>query len=81
MKEIYICDQIKAETLAKSNTQIISDWKDVFKLTDQERIQAGLKLASHILDNHAENTETDKACRNIARAFLDVLADEEVEFE
>ena len=78
MKEI--CKQVKAEALATTKVQVI-DWNNVFKLTDQERIQAGLKLASHIMDNHTENTEIDKAYRNIARAFLDVLSDEEIEFE
>ena len=77
MKEI--CDQIKADSL-DSRVGVIY-WDKVLTLTDNERVRAGLKLASHILDNHSENTETDKACRNIARAFLDILADEEVEFE
>lgn len=78
MKEI--CNQIKQEAMSTSKVQVI-DWNNVTKLTDQERVQAGLKLVSHIMDNHTENTETDKACRNIARAFLDILADEEIEFE
>ena len=78
MKEI--CEQIKAETMSTSQTQVM-DWNNVLKLTDQERVQAGLKLASHILDRYTSTDEYDKACRNMARAFLDVLADEEVEFE
>ena len=81
MKEI--CEQIKQEMLSTSNVQVAvgSRWEDVFKLTDQERIQAGLKLASYVMDSYTANTETDRDCRNIARAFLNILADEEVEFE
>jgi len=50
-------------------------------MTDQERIEKALKLTSDILDNHTNNTEEDRAFRNVARMFLAVLSDEIVEFE
>ena len=51
------------------------------KLTSEQRVKNGLKLASDILDIHTEPTEVDKAFRNVARMFIAVLSDEEIEFE
>ena len=50
-------------------------------MSAEEKIINALQLASDILDTHTENTETDKAYRNAARLFIEVLDDEEVQLE
>lgn len=47
----------------------------------EERIKNSVLLASEIFDKYTENTEEQKAVRNTARAFLQVLTEEEMDFE
>ena len=50
-------------------------------MTDAERIKKAVELTSYILDTYTENTDEDRAYRNSARMFLQILTDEEIEIE
>lgn len=61
--------------------QVIYYRKGDSKMTDAERIKKAVELTSYMLDTYTENTDEDKAYRNSARMFLNILTDEEIEIE
>ena len=60
---------------------VIIKYKGEDIMTDAERIKKAVELTSYILDTYTENTDEDRAYRNSARMFLQILTDEEIEIE